>query len=158
MNPPAEQALLARIEAPRAAPAPLGERLAATPRLACEALARAIDGGDLEAALRCFSPGAALLGPEGSLAQGEGALRRRIGELIARRARVAIELYGVIVAADLALAHERWRIECEGRPDPTAANAPGPTLVLRLVEGEWRVAIAAPWGVPAAGPLRAVWP
>jgi ketosteroid isomerase-like protein len=157
MNPPGEQALV-EFEAPRAAAVPLGERVVATPRLACEALSRAINGADLEAALGCFSPGAAMVGADGSLSEGEAALRHRLGELIAHRAWVQIELYGVIVAADIALAHERWQISYGGRLDSSAARAPGPTMVLRLTEGEWKVAIAAPWGVPATEPLTAIWP
>jgi len=157
MNPAGDQALAA-IDAPPVATAPLGERLAATPRLACEVLQKAINGGDREGALRCFSPGAGLLGPDGSISQGEAALRARLGALISAGAQVDVELYGVLVAADIALAHERWQISYGGKPDPAAANASAPTLVLRLIAGEWKVAIAAPWGVPATEPLRAIWP
>src|ERR1051326_343075 len=108
--------------------APLGERFCATPRLACEALARAINGGDLEAALDCLAPGACLVGADGSLAQGEAAIGARLHDLIAGRARVEIELRGILVAADLALAHERWQISYEGGVDPVAAQAPGATM------------------------------
>lgn len=156
MGLPAEQTLVS-FEAPRAA-APLGERLAATPRLACEALCRAINDGDRDGALACFSPGAGLVGPDGSISQGEAALAARLGALIASGAQVEAELYGVLVAQDLALAHERWQISYGGRPDPAAASVPAPTLVLRLHGGEWKVAIAAPWGLPASEPLRAIWP
>ena len=136
---------------------PLGERLVATPRLACEALARAINGQDIEAALACFSPGACLVGPDGTAAHGEAAIRSHLAQLIAREARVEIELRGALVASDLALAHERWKISCNGAPDSNSAH-PSPTLVLRCLAGEWRLAIAAPWGAPATEPLRAVWP
>lgn len=155
MNPAPGLALAPATPAP---PAPLGRRLAATPRLACEALCRALNRGDLEAALSCFAPGACLLGPDGTAAQGEGALRSRLAELIAAGAEVRIELRGVLVASDLALAHERWHISRRGRPDPGLAHSPAPSLVLRLLEGEWRIAIAAPWGTPASPPLEAVWP
>lgn len=138
--------------------APLGERFCATPRLACEALCLALNGGDLGAALACFTPGAALVGANGSLAQGEAALRARLGELIASGVHLEIELRGVIVTGDLALAHERWTISYGGRIDAGTAQAEGPTMVLRLLEGEWRLAIAAPWGIPASAPLRAIWP
>lgn len=137
---------------------PLGERFAATPRLACEALCRAINAGDLEGALTCFAPGACLVCSDGSATQGEAALRERLYELIASAARIEIELRGVLVAGGIALAHERWRIDCGGRVDAGTAQPPGPTMVLRLAEGEWKVAIAAPWGTPATPALRAVWP
>jgi len=136
---------------------PLRERAAATPRLACESLARAINHADLDAALACFSPGACLVGPDGSSAQGEQAIRARLAELIASGAQVEIELSGVLVASETALAHERWEIAYGAdRSHPPASVQP--TLVLRLVAGEWRIAIAAPWGQAASPPLEAVWP
>jgi len=158
VRPPAELSL-----APAPVPsvgnaAPLRERAAATPRLACEALCGAINRADLDAALECFAPGAALVGPQGTAAQGTAALRASLAQLIEAGAEVQIELYGVLVAEDLALAHERWAISYTGVPDSRLSQAPCPSLVMRLIEGQWRVAIAAPWGTPASEPLRAVWP
>jgi ketosteroid isomerase-like protein len=145
--------------APSAGGSPaLVERFAATPRLASEALCRALNNRDLEAALACFAPDAALVWSDGTLALGEGVLRERLYELIARAARIEVELLGVVVSGDLALAHEHWRIAYGGEVDPAAAPKPGPTMVLRLLAGEWRLAIAAPWGVPPAEPLMAIWP
>lgn len=134
------------------------ERLNATPRLACEALAKAIERGDLEAALSCFVSDACLIGPEGTVAQGEHALAASLSRLIEAGAEMRIELYGVLVAGEIALAHECWHISYRGTPDSRLPKGPCPGLVMRLVEGEWRIAIAAPWGKPASEPLRAVWP
>jgi ketosteroid isomerase-like protein len=139
-------------------PVALRERAAATPRLACEALARAINHADLEAALECFAPGAALVGPEGTVSQGEHALRASLSQLIGAGARIEIELFGVLVAEELALAHERWTILYDGRPSHMAQKSTHPTLVLRLLRGEWKLTIAAPWGTAASPPLEAVWP
>lgn len=155
MNPPAELSLAASVPSAAAA-TPLGERLRATPRLACEALAKAIGRGELEAALSCFSPDGCLVGAEGTVAQGEHALAASLSQLIEAGARVAIDLYGVLVAGEVALAHERWQISYRGVPDPRLTESPSPSLVLRLIEGEWRIAIAAPWGLAASEPLRGV--
>lgn len=154
MSSPAEPALA--INSPTQA-RPLGERLAATPRLACEALARAIDARDLDGALACFAPGACLVWTEGTAAQGADAIRARLAELIAHGAEVEFEVSGVLVAGDLALAHERWQISY-GEQRFRSPESASPTLVLRLLEGEWKLAIAAPWGLPARAPLEAVWP
>ena len=157
MKPPAELSLATPV--PSAGNAvPLRERLTATPRLACEALTRAINEGDPDAALECFAPGGCLVGPDGTAAQGEHALRSSLTQLIEAGAHVEIELRGVLVAGDLALAHERWQISYEGVPDSRLSQAHCPSLVMRLIEGEWRIAIAAPWGTPASEPLRAIWP
>jgi ketosteroid isomerase-like protein len=132
--------------------------LAATPRLACEELAAAINHADLEAAVACFSPGACLVGADGSSATGEAALRPRLWELIAHGAHIEIELRGVLVAEDLALAHERWTISYGDKRASRSPRSARPTLVMRLLAGEWKLAIAAPWGAPATKPLRAIWP
>jgi ketosteroid isomerase-like protein len=130
---------------------PLGERFAASPRLACQALKRALCEGDLEAALSCFSPDACLVAPDGTEVHGTAAIRSRLAGLIESRAEVEVELAGVLSAGDIALAHERWSFRSE-----EAGHAPHPTLVLRCVGGGWKLAIAAPWGWAPAPPLRAV--
>ena len=135
-------------------PDPLGERFTASPRLACAALKRALGGGDLDAAADCFSPDACLVAPDGTEVHGTGAIRARLAGLIASGAEVEIELAGVLAAGDVALAHERWSFRSEG--EQGASQAPHPTLVLRRVEGEWKLAIAAPWGWAPAPALEAV--
>lgn len=139
--------------APGPAPPP-GERLAATPRHACRALAGALGQGDLEAAVACFAPDACLLLADGTAVHGTAAIRARLAGLIAGGAEVEIELTGVIVAGDTALAHERWAL----RPGAGGgfSQSPHPTLVLRRLGEEWKLAIAAPWGWAPAPPLVAV--
>jgi uncharacterized protein (TIGR02246 family) len=133
---------------------PLGERSAASPRLACAALKKALGEGDLEAAAACFAPDACLIAPEGTEVHGTAAIRARLAQLIASRAEVAIELAGVLAAGDIALAHERWTFRSERAEG--SSRAPHPTLVLRRLGGEWKLAIAAPWGWAPAPPLEAV--
>lgn len=137
---------------------PLGERLAATPRHICQALVGALGHGDLEAAVECFASDACLVLADGTAVHGEAAIRARLAELISSGAEARIELAGVIVAGETALAHERWRISRGGMADGGPAQAPFPTLALRRLAGEWRIAIAAPWGMAATKPLRAIWP
>jgi len=135
-------------------PDPLGERFAASPRLACEALKRALSTGDLDAAAACFAPDACLITPDGTEVHGEAAIRARLAKLIEGHAEVTIELAGVLAAGDVALAHERWMIRANGVEG--FSQAPHPTLVLRRVGVEWKLAIAAPWGWNPAPPLEAV--
>jgi len=121
---------------PAAGGAPLAERSCATPRLACEALSRALARGDLESALACFCPEACLIGADGTHVLGQAAIGARLAESIEAGTQVAIEPLGVIVAGDVALAQ--------------------PTLALRRMGEEWRIAIAAPWGWDPAPPLEAI--
>jgi ketosteroid isomerase-like protein len=136
--------------APGSTSTALGERFAATPRHACQALSRALSRGDLDAATACFAPDACLIAADGTEVHGEAAIRARLAKLIESGAEVAIELAGVLSTVDVALAHERWSFRTEGRED--FSQDPHPTLVLRRVGQEWKLAIAAPWGwaqVPA---------
>jgi ketosteroid isomerase-like protein len=106
----------------------------------------------------CFAPDACLIAADGTEVHGEAAIRARLAELIASHAEVAIEFAGVLCAGDVALAYERWSFGEEGEGVQGSSPAPHPTLVLRRVGEEWKLAIAAPWGwAPAAG-LEAVYP
>ncbi|MFL5902059.1 MAG: nuclear transport factor 2 family protein [Solirubrobacterales bacterium] len=135
-------------------PAPPGERFVASPRLACQALARALGAGDLDAAAACFAPDACLIASDSTAVHGEAAIRVHLAQLIESRAEVEIELAGVLVAGDIALAHERWTIRAEGVEG--FSRAPQPTLVLRRLGAEWKLAIAAPWGWAPAPALEVV--
>jgi ketosteroid isomerase-like protein len=135
---------------------PLGERFAATPRLACKAFAKALNAGDLDAAVACFAPSACLVVGDGTAVHGEAAIRARLAQLIESRAEVAIELAGVLAAGDVALAHERWTIRSGGVGGSRFEQTSCPTLVLRRIGDEWKLAIAAPWGWAPAPPLEAV--
>jgi SnoaL-like protein len=127
---------LVAVDSPTAQASPLAERFAATPRLACEALARALEVRDLEAAMACFTSDACLIAPDGAHVLGEAAIRSRLAQLIGAGTPPAIEPLGVIVAGEVAFAQ--------------------PSFVLRRLGEEWRIAIAAPWGAPASPPLRAI--
>jgi ketosteroid isomerase-like protein len=135
-------------------PEPLGERFAASPRLACEALKRALSDADLEAAERCFCPDACLIAADGTEVHGTAAIRARLAGLIQSGAEVELELAGVLCAGDIALAHERWSFRIEG--EQGYGHSPHPTIVLRRLGAEWKLAIAAPWGWAPAPGLEAV--
>lgn len=113
------------------------------------ALQRALGTGELDAAAACFAPDACLIAPDGTEVHGEAAIRSRLAQLIQSRAEVAIELAGVLSAGDVALAHERWSFRSERAN--SFGHALHPTLVLRRVEGEWKLAIAALGACAAAG-------
>ena len=103
-------------------PDPLGERFTASPRLACQALKRALGDGDPDAAVECFAPDACLIAPDGTAVHGIAAIRARLAGLIEARAEVAIELAGVLAAGDVALAHERWSFRREEAKDSLRAQ------------------------------------
>ncbi len=50
-----------------------------------------LSAGDLDAACACFSPGACLIGPDGTAHYGEAAIRSLLARLIESGAEIAIE-------------------------------------------------------------------
>ncbi len=117
------------------APDPLRTRLA---------FAQALSTGDLEAASACFARDGCLITPDATAIHGRDRIRPVLAQMVVRRTEIRVELSSAIAAGGAILVRERWRV-LSGAP-PRIEQTLNPTLVLRLIEGEWKLAIAAPWG------------
>jgi ketosteroid isomerase-like protein len=115
------------------------------------ALPRALGAGDLESATACFARDGCLITPDATAVHGRDRIRPVLAQLIAQRIDVAVELSHVVGGGEVRLVRERWRIHA-GAGSGRFSQILHPTLVLRRVEAEWKLAIAAPWGW-AGGPL-----
>lgn len=115
--------------------------------------ARALSVGDLEGATACFARDGCLITPDATAVHGRERIRSLLAQLVARRTEIEVELSYVIGAGEVVLASERWRV-CSGAgaEAPRIEQTLNPTLVLRQIEGEWKLAIAAPWGWGRSGP------
>ena len=113
----------------------------------CLAFVGALSGGDLDGATACFTRDGCLITPDATAVYGRERIRPLLAQLIARGTEIEIEVSNVVTAGEVVLANERWRV-CSGAQGevPRIEQTLNPTLVLRLVEGEWKLAIAAPWG------------
>ncbi len=115
------------------------------------ALPKALVAGDLDSASACFARDGCLITPDATAIHGRDRIRPVLAQLIAQRIDVAVEGSHVIGGGEVRLVRERWRIQT-GDEEARFVQVLHPTLVLRRVEAEWKVAIAAPWGW-AGGPL-----
>jgi ketosteroid isomerase-like protein len=116
----------------------------------CLPFARALNGGDLDAAAACFARDGCLITPDATAIHGRESVRALLAQMVARRTKVLVEASGSIRGGEVILARERWRVragELEGSPIEQILSA---VLILRRVEGAWKLAIAAPWGWDAA--------
>lgn len=113
---------------------------------ACLPFVQALSGGDLEGATACFARDGCLITPDATAIHGRDRIRPVLAQLVVRRTEIRVELSSAIVAGEVILAHERWRVRSGGPEGPLVEQALHPTLVLRRIEGEWKLAIAAPWG------------
>jgi ketosteroid isomerase-like protein len=110
------------------------------------AFAAALTAGDLEAASACFARDACLITPDATTIRGRDHIRAILFQLIAMRPTVHLEQRGMLIAGDVALGTETWRIRLNGLDPTPFAQTSDSTAVLRRVEGAWKLQIAAPWG------------
>ncbi|HVY79174.1 MAG TPA: nuclear transport factor 2 family protein [Solirubrobacterales bacterium] len=125
------------------------EMLATAPppqRIACLALPALLSAGDLDAATACFTRDACLLTPDATAIHERRHIRPVLAQLIARHVHIEVEQSNVLEAGDVAFARECWRVNAQGSAASRFEDVCSPLLVLKQVEGSWKVAIAALWG------------
>jgi len=120
---------------------------AKSPEELSQVFAAAINSGDVSAAGECWSEEAIIVGPDGSAATGRLAITRVLEGLIANGASVNIEVTRLYTAGSSALATGRLRIDVPGQEPYEGTDSV--VLYTRGQDGVWRVAIDAPWGLPA---------
>lgn len=114
--------------------------------LACLSLPELLSCGDLEGAAACFAREACLLTQDATAIHTRERIRPVLAQLIARHTQIEVELCCVLTAGDIALATERWTICIDGTEGSRFEQACMPTLILHRIEGQWKLAVAAPWG------------
>lgn len=116
-----------------------------TPVETVRAFASALGRGDLEAAISCFAADSCFVTPDSTAVGGRGAIRGVLAQLISQRTKITIESSSSLFAGDIVFINQHWRIRVGGSPEAVYTRAVNPVLVLRRDEGNWKLAIAAPW-------------
>jgi ketosteroid isomerase-like protein len=111
------------------------------------AFTKAINEANLEAATRCFARDGCLITPDSTAIFGREDVRPVLAQLISRRSRIDVQARSILVAGEVALGSERWQISSPGVNGTVFEQVASPRLVLRYLEGAWKLAIAAPWGL-----------
>lgn len=117
----------------------------ASPRAATRAFCEAVNRADLARARTCFTRDGCLVTPDGTAVHGREAIGGVLAQMVGARVQLSVDVSAVIEAGDVALAHERWQIRT-GDAGSGFTSDSKPTLVLRRVESDWKLAVAAPWG------------
>jgi uncharacterized protein (TIGR02246 family) len=119
----------------------------ASPQEISEAFAAAINAGDVRAALELWSEDAAIVGPDGHTVRGRAAIEGVLHTLIGNGTTVEIEVSQLIATGDAAIATGELRMRLPGHAEVQSATSV--VVYARAADGSWRVAIDAPWGLPA---------
>ncbi|HVD41147.1 MAG TPA: nuclear transport factor 2 family protein [Solirubrobacterales bacterium] len=114
--------------------------------LVCPRFAQALNAGDLEGAASCFARDGCLITPDATAIHGREHIRSVLAQMVRRRTEIRVELSSSVSAGEVLLVHQRWRIRTGERPRQHFEQTADAVLVLRQVEGEWKLSIAAPWG------------
>ena len=106
---------------------------------------RALTVGDLDSATACFARDGCLITPDLTAVHGRERIRPVLAQLIAAAVKVRVDHSNTLHAGETLIARERWTIRLGDRGREFEQTC-DPTLVLRKVEGRWKLVIAAPWG------------
>lgn len=118
---------------------------ATSPQETTRAFAQSITSGDLEGAGNCFAKDACLVTPDATAVRGREEIRPILRQLIAASTEIEVQESSIVLAGEVALGTERWLLTIPGSGGESLTRALTPTIVLRQVEGVWKLAVAMPW-------------
>lgn len=116
------------------------------PGKACLSFPRAVSAGELDAAAACFARDGCLITPDATAIHGREGIRRVLAQMIVRRTEIEVELSTAVGAGEVVLIHQRWRIRSGEQAQERFEQSANAILILRRIEGTWKLSIAAPWG------------
>ena len=116
------------------------------PGQVCLAFPEAVSAGDLDGAAECFARDGCLITPDATAIHGRESIRGVLAQMIVRRTEIEVELSSAVDAGEVALIHQRWRICSGAQGDGRVKQVADATMILRRIEGAWKLSIAAPWG------------
>jgi ketosteroid isomerase-like protein len=119
---------------------------ARTPSESSRALAASISRGDLDAAAHCFAKDACLLTPDATAVRGREEIKPILHQLIVARSQIEVQDSSIVLAGVVALCNERWQVTSAGSEGAPFTRTLTPTMVMREIEGAWKLAVAMPWG------------
>lgn len=116
------------------------------PGKACLSFPAAVSAGDLDVAAACFARDGCLITPDATAIHGRESIRRVLAQMIVRRTEIEVELSTAVGAGEVVLIHQRWRIRSGEGADGRMEQVADAVMILRQIEGTWKLSIAAPWG------------
>jgi ketosteroid isomerase-like protein len=112
----------------------------------CLLLPQFLSAAKLDAAAACFARDACLLTPDGTAIHERRHIRPLLAQVIAQRPRIEVAASNLLLGGEVAFVRERWCVDAAGAGNTRYEHEVEPAMILRQVEGSWKLAIAAPWG------------
>jgi ketosteroid isomerase-like protein len=118
---------------------------ARNPQDSTRVFADLLNRGDIGGAAYCFTKDACLLTPDATAIRGREEIRPILHQMIVGESRIEVQESSVVMAGEVALGTERWRIASAGSEGEPFRRELTPTIVLRQLEDVWKIAVAMPW-------------
>jgi enoyl-CoA hydratase len=112
--------------------------------------------GDLEGLMSLYESGAAFVGPDGVHAAGTAAIRQRLEALLALSPHISPLSSETVLAGDVALISNRWRISFGADERQTGFEGTSTEVVRRQSDGSWRYVIDNPSPAASVPAVRVV--
>jgi uncharacterized protein (TIGR02246 family) len=122
---------------------------ATSPEQLSAAFAAAIDARDLSAALDLWSEDAAIVAPDGRLTRGREAIAGALQALFDNGVTLHIELGAIYATGDVATAVGTLTLNGTGHDGKPFQQSSSSVVVYSRAPDGWRIALDAPWGLPA---------
>jgi uncharacterized protein (TIGR02246 family) len=122
---------------------------ATTPEQLSSTFAAAINAHDVPGALALWAEDAAIVTAEGELLSGHAQIAPALEALAGNGTTVAIEISRLYVAGDVAVATGSLTMTSAGE-HPFEASSSSTVVYRRGEDRLWRIALDAPWGLPAS--------
>jgi uncharacterized protein (TIGR02246 family) len=108
-------------------------------------ISRAINDGDVDAALSLYEPDASFVVEGGKVATGTQAIRQVLSGMMSGNTKVSIEEVQVFQAGDIALTSARWNVTGTGADGkPVNESGKSAEVVRRQPDGTWLFVIDNP--------------
>jgi uncharacterized protein (TIGR02246 family) len=122
-----------------------------SPEALSAAFGAAINAGDVPAALDLWIDDPAIVQADGQMLRGREAIGDALRALVQSEVRLEIDVAGVFATADVAVAVGTLTMSGVGADArPFKQDSHSVVVYQRGPNGYWRLAIDAPWGLPAA--------
>jgi uncharacterized protein (TIGR02246 family) len=121
-----------------------------TPEELAAAFAAAINAGEVDAAVELWTEDATIVQPDGEALHGKPAVAVALQAIVDNGLRMEIDVSNVFVAGDAAVVVGALTLNgTDGEHGSFAQRSNSVVVYTRDPDG-WRIAIDAPWGLPAA--------
>ena len=116
-----------------------------------ELFTRAMNAGDLEAALALWAEDGSFANELGEVVTGKDALRQTLRDFFALQPQLDLQIKKVIQSGDVALTSGTWTLIGNSPEGPVEMSGTGVAVMRRQPDGSWLYAVDAPWADRFAG-------